>query len=493
MKILLVYPEYPNTFWSFKYALKFISRQASFPPLGLLTVAGLLPKAWEKKLVDMSVKKLTDKDIVWADYVFISAMSIQRRSAEQVIERCNKLGAKIVAGGPLFTTGYEKFQQVDHFLLNEAEITLPLFLKGLENHQAKRLYTSVELADLAKTPVPQWSLIQKNKYASLSIQYSRGCPFNCEFCNVTSLFGRKIRTKTKEQLITELEAIYKLGWRGNIFMVDDNFIGNKLTLKKEILPELIDWMGKKKYPFSFNTQASINLADDEELMRLLIEAGFDSVFIGVETPDEASLTECNKFQNKNRDLLACVKKIQNFGLQVQAGFIVGFDSDQALIFDRMVNFIQTSGIVTAMVGLLNAPRGTKLYQRLVKEKRLLKDMTGDNTDLSLNFIPKMDRETLINGYKNILKTIYSPKEYYQRILLLLKNYKNSAKKNISQFHFYHLKAFFKSIILLGIIHKGRSYYWKMLFWSLFKRPKLLPLAVTLAIHGYHFRKIFAEY
>jgi len=493
MKILLVYPEYPDTFWSFKHALKFISRKASFPPLGLLTVASLLPKDWEKKLVDMSTKKLSDKDIAWADYVFISAMTIQRQSAEQVIERCYKLGVKVVAGGPLFTTDYEKFNLVDHFILNEAEITLPLFLKDLEKNQAKRLYTSTQLADITKTPIPQWSLIRPNKYASMSIQYSRGCPYNCEFCNVTSLFGRSIRTKTKEQVLTELEEIYKLGWRANVFMVDDNFIGNKLALKKEILPAMIDWMGKKKYPFSFNTQASINLADDEELMRLLIEAGFDSVFIGVETPDENSLAECNKLQNKNRDLIACIKKIQNFGLQVQAGFIVGFDSDQASIFERMICFIQTSGIVTAMVGLLNAPRGTRLYQRLINEHRLLKDMTGNNTDLSLNFIPKMDRESLLAGYKKILKTIYSPKEYYNRIIQLLKNYKARTKKNISQFHFYHLRAFIKSIFLLGIIHKGRSYYWKLFFWSLFRRPKLLPLAVTLAIYGFHFRKIFADY
>ena len=493
MKILLVYPEYPETFWSFKHALKFISKKAGFPPLGLLTVAALLPKDWQKKLIDLSTAKLDDQDILWADYVFISAMSIQKDSAKKIIARCNKLGIKIVAGGPLFTANFKDYPEVGHFILNEAEITLPLFLRDLKNGQAKRIYKSDQAADMTKTPIPQWSLIRPNKYASMSIQYSRGCPYNCEFCNVTSLFGRNIRTKTKMQMLAELEEIYKLGWRGNVFMVDDNFIGNKLELRKEILPAMIDWMGKKKYPFSFNTQSSINLADDEELMRLMIEAGFDSVFIGVETPDEASLAECNKMQNKNRDLIACIKKIQNFGLQVQAGFIVGFDSDQPTIFERMIKFIQASGIVTAMVGLLNAPTGTRLYQRLIKEKRLLREMTGDNTDLSLNFIPKMDREMLLAGYKKILKTIYSPKQYYQRILLLLRNYKSSAKKNISQFHFYHLRAFIKSIFLLGIIHQGRSYYWKLLFWSLIRRPKLLPLAVTLAIHGYHFRKIFSDY
>ncbi len=492
MKILLIYPEYPETFWSFKHALKFISKKASFPPLGLLTVAALLPKDWQKKIIDMSTAKLADQDILWADYVFISAMSIQKDSAKKIIARCNKLGIKIVAGGPLFTANFKDYPEVDHFVLNEAEITLPRFVHDLTKGQLKPLYTSNELADLSQTPVPAWNLINLKKYASLNIQYSRGCPYNCEFCNVTSLFGRKIRTKTKEQLIAELEIIYHQGWRGNIFIVDDNFIGNKLTLKREILPALIDWMADKKYPFTFNTQVSINLADDPELMKLMVEAGFDAVFVGVETPDEMSLLECNKFQNKNRDLIACIKKIQNFGLQVQAGFIVGFDSDQPTIFERMIKFIQASGVVTAMVGLLNAPVGTQLYQRLIKEKRLLRKMSGDNTDLSLNFIPKMNRETLLEGYKKIVKTIYSPKQYYSRIMIFLKNYRGS-KKSLARFHFYYVGAFLKSIWLLGIIRRGRRYYWKLLFWSLFRKPKLLPLAITLAIHCFHFQKIFADY
>lgn len=227
MKALLVYPEYPETFWSFKYALKFISKKASYPPLGLITVAAMLPDEWEKRLVDMNVRKLTDEDLLWADYVFISAMSVQERSVRNVINRCNQLGRKVVAGGPLFTARYEEFQGVDHFVLNEGEITLPMFLEDLSNNRAKRVYKTDEWADISKTPVPMHSLIEMDKYAAMNIQYSRGCPFDCEFCDITVLFGRKPRTKNPEQIIAELDSLYNLGWRGGVFFVDDNFIGNK--------------------------------------------------------------------------------------------------------------------------------------------------------------------------------------------------------------------------------------------------------------------------
>jgi len=492
MKILLVYPEYRETFWSFKYALKFIFKKASFPPLGLLTIASMLPKKWEKKLVDMTTATLNDRDIQWADYVFISAMSIQRESVKKVIAKCDRLGTKIVAGGPLFTTGYEDFENVDHLVLNEAEVTLPPFLEDLKEGHPEHIYTSDQWPDIEKTPTPLWELVDMKNYASMCIQYSRGCPFNCEFCDITLLFGHKMRIKIKDQILAELESLYSQGWRGGVFIVDDNFIGNKGKLKKEVLPTMIDWMEKRKRPFSFGTQASINLSDDEELMKMMVQAGFDSVFIGIETPDEESLAECGKIQNKNRDLISCVKKIQRFGLQVQGGFIVGFDSDPPSIFETLIAFIQKSGIVTAMVGLLNAPRGTKLYHRLVKESRLLKNISGDNTDLSINFIPKMNYGSLINGYKKVLRTIYAPKHYYKRILTLFRNFEPLQKKK-SQFRLYHLRAFLKSIWLLGIRAKGRIYYWKLLFWVLFWRPQLLPLAVTYSIYGFHFRKIFRDY
>ena len=492
MKILLVYPEYQETFWSFKYALKFISRKASFPPLGLLTVAAMLPNEWKKKLVDMTTQTLNDKDIQWADYVFISAMSIQRESTKKVIAKCKKLGTKIVAGGSLFTTGYEDFDDVNHFVLNEAEITLQPFLEDLKEGHPKHIYTSDQWPDIKKTPTPLWELIDTKKYASMCIQFSRGCPFNCEFCDVTLLFGHKMRIKTKNQILIELEKLYLQGWKGGVFIVDDNFIGNKENLKKEILPTMIDWMNKRKHPFSFNTQASINLSDDEELMKMMVKAGFNSVFVGIETPNEQSLAECGKIQNKNRDLISCVKKIQKCALEVQGGFIVGFDSDSLSIFERVITLIQKSGVVTAMVGLLNAPRGTKLYHRLIKENRLLKNFSGDNTDLSINFIPKMNYGSLIDGYKKVLRTIYSPKYYYERVLTLLKNFK-PLQKNKSQFRLYHLEAFLKSIWLLGIREKGRIYYWKLLLWSLVRRPQFFQLAVTYTIYGFHFRKIFRNY
>ncbi|MCX8126656.1 MAG: B12-binding domain-containing radical SAM protein, partial [Dehalococcoidia bacterium] len=355
MKALLVYPACPDTFWSFRHALKFVAKKASFPPLGLLTVAAMLPTQWEKKLVDMNVEHLTDHDLKWADFVFISAMIVQRESAREVIARARESGAKVVVGGPLFTTSYQEFSNVDHFVLGEAEATLPQFLADLNAGCARQLYYSQERPDLGKTPVPQWSLIRRPKsYSSMAIQYSRGCPFNCEFCDIVVLNGRKPRTKSRDQMLAELEALYNFGWRGGVFIVDDNFIGNKDKVKTEILPAILNWSREKRYPFAFSTEASINLADDEELIQLMVDAGFNTVFIGIETPHEASLAECGKSHNQKRDLLASIRKIQSLGLEVQGGFIVGFDHDPITIFKNQINFIQKSGIVTAMVGLLQA-------------------------------------------------------------------------------------------------------------------------------------------
>jgi radical SAM superfamily enzyme YgiQ (UPF0313 family) len=487
-KILLVYPQFPDTFWSYKYALRFISKKASSPPLGLLTVAAMLPGEWEKRLIDTQVTPLQERDIEWADYVFISAMSIQQQSARQVIARCKAKGVKTVGGGPLFTAMPDAFPDVDYLVLNEAEITLPLFLEDLKKGRPQHLYISSDWANIGLTPIPQWDTIDMRKYASMNIQYSRGCPFNCEFCNITVLYGQRPRTKSKAQILGELDRLYATGWKGSVFFVDDNFIGNRAKLKKDVLPAIVAWMRKRRYPFAFATEVSIDLADDGRLMDLMREAGFDTVFVGIETPNENSLAECNKFQNKNRDLMACVKKIQRSGLQVQGGFIVGFDNDPPSIFDRLTRFIQESGIVTAMVGLLNAPRGTRLHERLGREGRLLNEISGDHMDLSMNFIPKMNRETLISGYQGILRTIYSPHPYYDRIRLFLKEYA-PGRNRMFHFRVNHLTAFFRSILFLGIIGRERMDYWKLLFWSLFRRPRLMPLAIGLAICGFHFRKV----
>jgi radical SAM superfamily enzyme YgiQ (UPF0313 family) len=490
MNVLLIYPEFPDTFWSFKHALKFIRKRASSPPLGLLTVAAMLPPEWTKRLTDVNVTKLTEKDLAWADYALIGGMVVQRDSARQIVARCKDVGVKVVAGGPLFASEYEQFEEVDHFVLNEAEVTLPLFLADLEQGRARRVYTTSEFADIRKSPVPLWELADLDRYATMSIQFSRGCPYNCEFCNVTALFGHRPRTKTAEQIMAELDGLHELGWRGSVFFVDDNFIGNKRVLKTELLPALIEWQ-KDKGGMPFHTEVSINLADDEELMQMMVEAGFGAVFIGIETPDEDSLTECSKIQNKGRDLVEDVKRIQRAGLQVQGGFIVGFDNDTPSIFQRQIDFIQKSGIVTAMVGLLQAPPGTRLYERLKQEGRLLNCLSGDNVDGTMNFIPKMNLDTLHEGYKNILQHIYSPEHYYQRVKTFLREYKPPKIKASLDFGdtLEYILAFIRSIYHLGIVGKERVHYWKLLFWTLFRRPQLFSLAVTLAIYGHHFRKV----
>ena len=489
MKILLIHPKYPVTYWSYIHALKFISKKAANPPLGLMTVAWLLPGNWEKRLIDLNVSKLKDKDILWADYVFISAMSVQHKSVNEVICKCKSLNKKIVAGGPLFTAEFENFKDIDHLVLNEAEITLPLFLQDLEKGCPQRIYQTSEFADITKTPAPDYSLIDISKYAMLNLQYSRGCPFNCEFCDITALLGHKVRLKTTAQILHELDIIKKAGWKGPVFFVDDNFIGNKSVLKKDLLPSVIQWMQENKSPFIFTTEASINLSDDPELMKLMVQAGFSKVFIGIETPEEASLAECNKTQNHHRDMIQSVKTIQTAGMEVMAGFIVGFDNDSPSIFQNQIDFVQKSGIVSAMVGLLNAPKKTSLYKRLMHEGRITNDWTGDNTNYTLNFIPKMNLQELLKGYQHIIHGIYSTKAYYKRVISFLRHY-NPPFKAQRKVSFQELIPLFKSMIIIGILNKGRRYYWELFFWSLFSRPKTFPLAVTYSIYGYHYRKVF---
>ena len=328
----------------------------------------------------------------------------------------------------------------------------------------------------------------------MCVQFSRGCPFDCEFCDVVQLNGRLPRIKSKKQIIAELEAVYKMGWRAGVFFVDDNFIGNKAKLKKDYLPAIIEWQKTRNYPFTFNTQASINLADDEELMELMVEAGFTFVFIGIETPDADSLEECGKHQNKNRNLIESVKIIQNMGMEVQGGFIVGFDNDKVSIFQRQIEFIQKSGIVTAMVGLLMALPKTRLYQRLKEAKRLIKKAaTGNNTKTTgLNFIPKMNKNTLISGYKKVLSTIYAPKAYYERVKTFLSEYK-PKKKKAQRLNMYYLRAFLSSIWYLGIKQRGRRYFWKLILWSLLKRPALFPYAIGFSLTGIHLRALAQEF
>lgn len=486
MKVLLLSPAFPDTFWSFKHALRFIDCRAASPPLGLLTVAAMLPTDWEKRLVDLNVTRLTDADLAWADYAFIGAMVVQRRSAREMIARCKAAGLRVVAGGPLFTTEHAEFTEVDHFVLNEAELTLAPFLEDLAHGYPRRVYSSPEYADLGVTPVPLWELLDFRRYASMTVQFCRGCPYDCDFCNVTAMLGHRPRTKTTAQMIAELDRLYALGWRGSIFFVDDNLIGNKRLLKAELLPALIEWQRRRRH-IPFNAQVSMNLADDAELMRLMASAGFDTVFVGIETPDETALAACNKKQNLGRDLVADVRRIQRSGIEVYAGFIVGFDSDTPSTFQRQIDFIQKSGIVTAMVGMLQAPAGTRLYDRMAREGRLLGAMTGDNVDGTTNLVPRMGLEPLRAHYRALLRHLYAPKQYYGRVRTFLREFKTPEVRQ--RVNLRRMLALVHSALRLGIVGRERSHYWRLLAWTAFARPRLFPRAVTLAIYGYHFRRV----
>jgi radical SAM superfamily enzyme YgiQ (UPF0313 family) len=446
----------------------------------------MLPSEWEKRLADLNVTNLTDEDLAWADYVFVSAMIVQRESARAVIKRCKTAGVKVVAGGPLFTMEHEQFPDVDHFVLNEAEETLAPFLRDLEQGQARRVYASAEFPDIHQTPIPLWRLADLKHYDTVSIQFSRGCPFNCDFCNVTALLGHRPRTKTAAQIIAELDSLYMLGWRKSVFFVDDNFIGNKKHIKTEVLPALIEWR-KGKISMPFSTEVSINLADDPVLLKLMAQAGFDTVFVGIETPNEDSLAECGKNQNKGRDLVESVKQLQRAGLQVRGGFIVGFDNDSPSIFQQQIDFIQKSGIVTAMVGLLQAPFGTRLYERMQKEGRLVNEFSGDNVDGSTNSVPRMGIEPLREGYRKILDQIYAPKLYYERVITFLREYQ--PPKIRGHLELQYILALWRSIYQLGIRGVERVQYWRLFFWTLFRRPRLFPMAITFAIYGFHFRQV----
>ncbi|MGN6569092.1 MAG: B12-binding domain-containing radical SAM protein, partial [Flavipsychrobacter sp.] len=369
LRILLVYPEMPDTFYAMKHFMKVVNKKAAYPPLGLLTVAALLPSHWEKRLTDLNVAPLKDDDIYWADYVFLSAMNVQEESVSEIIKRCKAAGVKIVAGGTLFTHEHYRFPGVDHFVLNEAEITLPLFLEDLEKNELKPIYQSKEFADITTSPLPALELIDKSKYLYDIVQYSRGCPYMCDFCDVTALLGRRPRTKTPAQVIAELNAISQDEHTQLILFADDNLIGNKRILKAELLPALIEWRRQTKPSFYFATQLTVNLADDEELMQMLLDAGFRHIFIGIETPSEESLKVSHKTQNLKKDLLQTIHLIHNKGFIISGGFIVGFDTDDNRIFERQIQFIQESGIPLPIVNILKAPPGTDLYKRMKMEQR----------------------------------------------------------------------------------------------------------------------------
>src|ERR1043166_6039999 len=492
MRILLVYPVFPDTYWSFRHALTFEGKKAAFPPLGLLTISAMLPKDWERRLVDMNVETLSPADIEWADIVFLSAMIVQNESLEEVVKLSRSLGKKVVVGGPYVSTSSERLPDADHIFIGEAETTLPEFINDLELGIARKIYKADERPSLLGTPVPDFSLIDLNAYSAMNVQYSRGCPFQCEFCDIIEIYGRVPRTKSNQQMLTELDALYAAGWRGLVFIVDDNFIGNKKNVRM-LMPDLIEWSRRNNYPFSFITEASVNLAEDDSLLQSMEDAGFRRVFLGIETPVEESLKEAQKGQNTHRDLLESIHKIQSYGMEVMAGFIVGFDSDPEDIFDLQMKFIRKSGIPLAMVGLLTALPDTQLWRRLAKEGRLLTVSSGNNTDCSLNFVPRMDVERLLEGYKAILRNIYSPREYYDRALECLSRFHHNQIEPRNTTLRQDIGSLYKLVMTLGIRDRERASFWNYLYRVVRFYPRDFAHGLTLAAMGYHFRRVTAKY
>lgn len=490
MRILLVYPEMPDTFYAMKHFMKVVNKKAAYPPLGLLTVASLLPENWEKKLIDLNTSKLHDRDLLWADYVFLSAMNVQEESAAEIIKRCGSLGVKVVAGGTLFTHEYMRFPGVDHFVLNEAEITLPLFLDDLEKGTAQPVYKTAAFADVTASPLPSLGLIDRGQYLYDIVQYSRGCPYMCDFCDVTALLGRRPRTKTPQQIIAELDEIGKDGYTQLVLFADDNLIGNKRVLKDELLPALIEWRKRTQPAFYFATQLTVNLADDEELMQMLIDAGFRHIFIGIETPSEESLKVSHKTQNLKKNLLTTIHHIHSKGFIISGGFIVGFDTDDETIFQRQVQFIQQSGIPLPIVNILKAPPGTDLYRRMKAEGRLSKPFAFTEGDT--NLIPVMDPVQLYKGFIEVIDSIYKPAGSYQRLMQFFDTYrfpKNTLKVK-ERITLNHLKIVARIVFKLGIVDSDRKWFWKLITWSITKNRKMLDKAFFYSVMIYQMNETY---
>ena len=486
MRILLVYPSCPDTFWSFKYVLKFVAKRAAFPPLGLLTIAALLPRDWQLKLVDTSVEPLEDRDIAWADWVMLSGMIVHKDSAHGIARRCAELARPVIAGGPLFTTGHREFPEIPHFVLGEAEGVMDALVADMRSGSVKPTYRAAAFPDVSGTPVPRWDLVELRHYVTMPVQFSRGCPFDCEFCDIVAMYGRVPRTKRPEQVIAELEALRSAGWRDMVFIVDDNFIGNKKRVR-ELLGALVEWRERTRPGMGFLTEASVNLADQDDLLELMVRAGFKKVFVGLETPVPESLEECHKVQNSKRDLADAVRAIQGAGLEVMGGFIVGFDNDPLDIFRRQFDFIQRSGVVTAMVGLLTALPQTRLYERLAREGRMLAESIGDNTAAVLNFVPRLDRGQLFEGYRELMRSLYAPENYYRRVRAFLSTWRPCGPS--TRLAWSDVRALLHSLWALGVRQRGRLAYWRLFWATLIARPRKFRVAMELAIIGHHFRAV----
>lgn len=492
--ILLVYPEVPgNTYWSFKYALRFIRKKSAHLPLGLISVAALFPKDYCLKLVDLNIEQLREDDIHWADAVFISAMLVQQASAARVATIFRRHGKPVVLGGPYANSSWQEIDGVDHIILGEVEDSFHAFLSDFESGVAQPVYPAPPRPDISRIPIPRFDLLNMDAYASMSIQYSRGCPFKCEFCDIWRVYGNRPRLKTPRQVTDELDTLYRLGWRGSVFVVDDNFIGSKRRVKKEFLPALMRWQIAHNHVFRFFTEASINLADDEELMAGMRDAGFNEVFVGIETPSPDCLREAGKVQNLKIDLMMAVRRIQAFGIEVMAGFILGFDSDSEDIFDRQIDFIQQAGIPKAMVGLLTALPGTDLYRRLEQEGRITTQSDGNNTHcMNLNFRPVMDLQKLRAGYQKVLSTLYDAnlKNYFARCSQLLENL-GAAPYFQREIHWKEIVMLLKSIVFQPFKPYGFQYL-KFIAVNGLRHRHLFAEVIAYSIVGHHFHTITQE-
>jgi radical SAM superfamily enzyme YgiQ (UPF0313 family) len=502
INVLLVCPKFPPSFWSFETAIKLLGLEATMPPTGLATIAAMLPARFFRVLpiVDLNVEPLTDKHLAAADLVMFTAMIVQQGSLRQLIARAKRLGKTVVVGGPYATTYVDEVLAMgaDHVVAGEAEMTLRFFVEDFLAGKAKRVYDEASVRDrvqvaltregkpvITETPIPRWDLLKLRAYSSMAVQFSRGCPFNCEFCDIVVLNGHEPRTKTPAQFIAELEAIWQTGWRGSVFVVDDNFIGDKRAAR-ELLLELYQWQKKHRFPFSFFTEVSLNLANERELCELMIAAGFGEIFVGIESIDPESLNGYHKVQNKG-DIGRQVEILQAAGFEVMAGLIIGGDNDKPTVFDDLFHFLQEKGVVIPMAGLLTALRGTPLYQRLVGEGSLRRETIGLNTDqLGFNFQPKLDEKTLISGYVRFLDRLFSPRNYYERCRILRD--RRGWYRRISRINRPSLLAAAR-IIYRNLFRHPDWEFAKFILGTIWKAPRELAEAITQAVKLAHFREM----
>nr|WP_242040267.1 MULTISPECIES: B12-binding domain-containing radical SAM protein [Desertifilum] len=489
VRALLIYPVFPPTFWSYNKILELVDRQVLLPPLGLITVAAILPQTWEFKLVDRNVRAVTEAEWEWADLVILSAMIVQKQDLLDQIQEAKKRGKLVAVGGPYATSVPEEVQDVgtDFLILDEGEITLPMFIEALERGEKTGIFRTTEKPAVTETPVPRYDLLELDAYDSMSVQFSRGCPFQCEFCDIIVLYGRKPRTKTPAQLLKELDTLYQLGWRRGVFMVDDNFIGNKRNVKL-LLKELKIWQEQHQYPFRFNTEASVDLASDPELMKMMVDCNFDAVFLGIETPDEESLQLTKKFQNTRSSLAETVEQIIEAGLRPMAGFILGFDGEKKEAATRIIQFVEQAAIPTAMLGMLQALPNTALWHRLEKEGRLrVNDKQDINQSTLLNYVPTRPIEDIANEYVEAFWQLYDPHIFLDRTYrCFLKLGAPTAKEPFKLPSWTDLKALSIIIWRQGVKRDTRWRFWHHLGGILRHNPAVFAHYLTVCAHNEHF-------